>query len=397
VQKRLAIVDGIRTPIGNLGGTLREISAQELARIAIAELLKRTNINTQEVEEVILGCCFQSSDAPNIARVSALMAGLPVKIPAYTVLRNCASSMQAVVNAYQNLLAGNADVQIVGGVDSMSNAPYVCRDMRFGKRLRNSEFVDAIWEGLTDPICNQIMGRTAENLAEEFNIAREQQDAYALESHKRAFRATREGKFREEIVPVNVPKKVAGREVGYEVFADDEAINIGLNMQTLSLYPTVFKENGTVTPGNACGMGDAACVLLVMSQEKAKSLGYKPLGYLRSYAFVGLEPHRMGLGPAYATPVALKKVNLTLKDIELIELNEAFAAQVLACFKVLDFKQEIVNVNGGAIALGHPVGFTGARLVLTLLKEMQRRNLTLGLATMCIGGGQGGALILERS
>ncbi|MFY9269559.1 MAG: thiolase family protein, partial [Candidatus Manganitrophaceae bacterium] len=315
---------------------------------------------------------------------------------AYTVARNCASGMQAVVNACQNILAGDADLQVAGGIENMSLAPFVSRDMRFGHRLRHSMMIDSIWEGLTDGFCGQVMGYTAENLAEEFKISRQEQDKFAIESHKKAFRATREGKLKEEIVPISVPKKVAGKEVTPELFAQDEGPNVALTEQILSLYPTIFKEGGTVTPGNACPISDGAAALLIMSGEKARELGLTPLGYVRSYASVGVEPHRMGIGPAIAIPKALKKANLSLSDIQLIEVNEAFAAQYLAVERVLGNKREITNVNGGAIALGHPVGMSGTRLIITLLREMKRRSLSLGVASLCVGGGLGSAMVLER-
>lgn len=395
-RKEVVIVDGVRTPLGNLGGAIKDIPAQKLGEIVIRELINRTKIDPKLIDEVIIGCVSQSSDAPNIARVIALMAGLPIEIPAYTVQRNCSSGLQSIVNACQNIQAGDADIQIAGGAESMSSAPYLSRDLRFGKRLKNSVMVDSLWEGLTDPICNQLMGKTAENLVEEFNITREEQDKFAIRSHKLAFRAIREGKFKEEIVPVSVPKRVAGKEVAPEIFAQDEGPNVALTEQMLSVYPTIFKENGTVTPGNSCPISDGAAAVLIMSKEKAKELGYEPLGYIRAYAFAGVEPHRMGIGPAHATPLVLKKAGLELKDIQLIEINEAFAAQYIAVEKRLGLNRDIVNVNGGAIALGHPVGMTGTRLTLTLLREMKRRNLTLGLASMCIGGGLGGAVIVER-
>ncbi|MBI3271975.1 MAG: thiolase family protein [Planctomycetes bacterium] len=393
---RIAIVDGVRTPIGTLGGALRDLSAQRLGELVVRDLLRRTNLAPASVEEVIFGCCAQSSDAPNIARVIALKAGVPKEVPAQTVMRNCASGIQALVTAAHNVLAGDADVQLVGGAESMSSAPYLNRDLRFGRKLKNSEMIDSLWEGLTDPVCNLIMGRTAENLAEEFSLGREEQDRYAVESHKKAFKATREGKLKEEIVHVEVPKRVAGREVAPELVAQDEGPNVALNLQTLALYPTIFKESGSVTPGNSCPISDGAAAVLLMSEEKARALGYNPLGYLKSWAFAGLEPERMGMGPCYASPKALKKAGLALGDIQLIEVNEAFASQTLACERQMGWKREIVNVNGGAIALGHPVGMTGIRLVLTLLKEMKRRQLKFGLATLCVGGGQGAAVVVER-
>ena len=396
-QKELVIVDGIRTPQGALGGAFRDLSAQKLAEVAVRALLARTKIDPARLDEVIFGCVGQSSDAPNIARVISLLSGIPKTVPGYTVARNCASGIQSIVNGCQNILSGDADAQIVGGTESMSSQPYLSRDMRFGKRLRNSEMVDSLWEGLTDPICGQLMGRTAENLVEEFKITRQEQDAFAVQSHQKAFRATREGKFKDEIAPVTVAKKAAGRSMPPEIVAQDEGINPALNEQTLALYPTTFKENGSVTPGNACGIADGAAALLLMSRQKADELGHKEvLGTIRSYAFGGVEPERMGIGPTVAIPIALKKAGLELKDIQLIELNEAFAVQVIACERVLKFDRNILNVNGGAIAVGHPVGMTGTRIVLTLLHEMKRRKLRYGLAALCVGGGQGAALVLER-
>lgn len=395
-MKEIAIIEGLRTPIGNLGGALKEITNQKMGETIVRALLKRSEIDPALVEEVIFGCVGQYSDATNLSRVITLMAGLPITTPAYTVGRNCASGMQAVVNACQNIICEDADVQIAGGVENMSLAPYVSRDMRFGQRLKHSQMIDTIWEGLTDGFCGQIMGNTAENLAEEFKISRQEQDQYAVESHKRAFRATREGKFRDEILPISIPKRVAGKEVTPENFAQDEGPNIALTEQMLGLYPTVFKEDGTVTPGNACPLSDGAAALVMMSGEKAKALGKEVLGYVRSYVSVGVEPSRMGIGPAVAIPAALKKARLSLADIELIEVNEAFAVQYLAVERELGLKREITNVNGGAIALGHPVGMSGTRLIITLLKEMKRRGLSLGIASLCVGGGLGSAMVLER-
>jgi acetyl-CoA acetyltransferase family protein len=249
---------------------------------------------------------------------------------------------------------------------------------------------------LTDPVCGQIMGQTAENLVREFRISRADQDRFALLSHQRAFRATREGRFKEELVPVLVPKRAMGRDLPPEPFTQDEGINPGLTEQMLSQYPPIFAQNGSVTSGNSCFNADGAAMLLIMSVERAKALGYQPMAKIRAYAFAGLEPERMGLGPTLAIPLALKRAGLTLGDVQLLELNEAFAATYLACEQVLGFKREITNVNGGAIALGHPVGATGARITVTLLHEMKRRNLSLGLATACVGGGQGAAIIFER-
>lgn len=394
----MVIVAGVRTPQGTLGGALKTFSAAKLGELVTVELLKRTTLDPKLVEHVIFGCVVQTSDAPNVARVISLRAGIPKEVPGFTVQRNCASGLQAIQSAWLQLQAGVADVQIAGGTESMSQAPYISRDLRFGKHLRDSVMVDSLWEGLTDPVCCQIMGETAENLVAEFRIARQEQDRFAVLSHQRAFRATREGKFKEELVPVAIPKRAYGRELPPEMMTQDEGINAGLTEQLLAQYPAVFKQSGgSVTPGNACPLSDGASAVLVMSAARAKQLGYTPLGTIRAIAFAGVEPERMGIGPTEAVPKALKAAGVTLKEIQLIELNEAFAAQVIACEKVLGLNREILNVNGGAIALGHPVGTSGCRLVITLLHEMKRRNLSLGLATMCVGGGQGGAIIVERA
>ena len=396
MASEVVMVDGVRTPQGLLGGALKEFTNHQLGAIVVRALLARTHLDPALVEEVVFGCVGQTSDAPNVARVIGLLAGLPNTVPGYTVQRNCASGIQALVNAYQNIACGDRDVQIAGGAECMSAAPYVSRDMRFGKRLRHAELIDSLWEGLTDPICGQIMGRTAENLVEEFQISRQEQDRFAVLSHQRAFRATREGRFKDELVPIDIPKKVYGKSLPPERFDHDEGPNPALNEQMLASYPTTFKEHGTVTPGNSCPISDGAACVLMMSAARAKALGLQSLGYIRAYAFGGLEPERMGLGPTVATPLALKKAGMTLKDLQLIELNEAFAAQYLACEQVLGLHRDITNVNGGAIALGHPVGVSGTRIVITLLNEMKRRNLTVGLATLCVGGGQGAAIIVER-
>lgn len=392
----VVIVDGLRTPQGVFGGALKSLTAQQLGEVVVRELLKRTNLKPALVEEVIVGCVAQGSDAPNIARVIALRAGIPIQTLAFTVQRNCASGLQAIVSACQNIVSQDRDVQIAGGTECMSAAPYVSRDLRWGKRLRHSEMIDTVWEGLTDPVCGQIMGQTAENLVQEFSISRADQDHFALLSHQRAFRATREQRFKDELVPVLVPKRSMGRDVPPEPFTQDEGINPGLSEQLLSQYPAIFKEHGSVTSGNSCFNADGAAMVLMMTAEKAKALGYRPLAKIRSYAFAGLEPERMGLGPVLAIPIALKKAELSLKDIQLVELNEAFAATFLACEKSLGLNREIVNVNGGAIALGHPVGASGTRIVVTLLHEMKRRNLSLGLASACVGGGQGAVIVFER-
>jgi acetyl-CoA C-acetyltransferase len=398
-MKEVVIVGGVRTPIGNHGGALRDVTAQELARIVIRGVLDKTGLDPKLLDDVILGCIGQVSDAPNIARVAALMAGLPTRTPAYTVQRNCVSGMVALSAAYQAIQAGDGEVFLCGGTESMSNIPYIVRGARWGLKLRHTQFTDMLWEGLTDPVCGQIMGLTAENLAMMYGLTRAELDEFAVQSHKKAFIATRSGRFRDEIVPVMVSKKVAGEEVAREPVTQDEGINPALSVQKAALYPAVFKENGVVTPANSCPISDGAAAAIVMTREKADALGFKPLASIRSYAYAGVPPEIMGLGPAYAAPKALARAGLTLKDMDLIEINEAFAAQVLAVGRELEpagWDWSKVNVNGGAIALGHPVGSTGTRLVVTLLHEMIKRDAHLGLATACVGGGMGGAMIIER-
>ena len=396
-MREVVVVDGVRTPVGTFGGALKDLSGQELGRMVVKELLDRTKLDPKEIGEVVFGCAGQGSDAPNIARVIALNAGIPKEVPAFTVHRNCASGIQAIVNGYQAIALGDYDVALVGGTESMSQAPFINRDMRFGKRLRHSQLIDTLWEGLNDPVCNQLMGGTAENLVEEFGITREEQDKYATESHKKAFRATREQKFKDEMMTVMVPKKAAGKAVAPEAFSQDEGINPAINPQMLGMYPTIFKEGGTVTPGNSCPMNDAAAAMLIMTREKAEQLGYTPLATIKGYFFAGLEPERMGLGPAYAIPKLLDKLGWKKEDVDLFEINEAFAAQVLACDRVWELPKDKLNVNGGAIALGHPIGATGVRLSITLMKEMARRGAKKGIASLCVGGGLGAAIAYERA
>lgn len=398
-MKKVVIVGGVRTPIGSHGGAFRTLTAQHLAAEVFKEVMARVSIDPNLFDDVILGCIGQQSDAPNIGRVAALMAGVPAHVPGYTVQRNCVSGMVSITSAYQAIQAGDGEVFLCGGVESMSTSPYVVRGARWGLKLRHDTFVDTLWEGLTDPVCGEIMGYTAENLAMMYNLSQEDQDKFAITSHKKAFRATRMGRFREEILPVRVSKKVAGQEVAYEDIVQDECINPTLNERKAALYPTVFKKGGSVTPANACPISDGAAAVIVMTADRAHQLGLEPLATIRGYAYAAVPPDIMGIGPAYAVPKALKKAGLGLSDIDLIELNEAFAAQALAVGMELEdqgWDWDRVNVNGGAIALGHPVGCTGTRITVTLLHEMIKRDVALGLVTACVGGGMGGTIIVER-
>lgn len=392
----IVIASPLRTPQANMGGALKDFTNHGLGEQILRALLERTKLPASEIHHVVFGCVGQQSDAANVARVIALKAGLPKEIPAFTVARNCASGLQSIVSAYHMIVAGDAELVIAGGVEVMSASPYVSRDLRFGKRLKHSSMIDTIWEGLTDPVSKMIMGQTAEVLVDEFKISRKEQDEFAALSHQRAFRATREGKFKDETVKIMVPKKAMGKDMPPEPFTQDEGINPALNVQALAQYPAIFKEGGSVTPGNSCPISDGASICIVTSKEKANALGLEIFGTIRGYSFAGVEPERMGIGPVCAIPIALKRAKVSLKDIQLVEINEAFAAQYIAVEKSLGLNREITNVNGGAIAIGHPVGSTGTRLVTTLLHEMKRRNLSLGLASMCVGGGQGGAIVLER-
>jgi acetyl-CoA C-acetyltransferase len=398
-MKEVVIVGGVRTPIGSHGGAFRTLTAQHLAALVFERVIDQVGIDPLLFDDVILGCIGQQSDAVNIGRVAALLAGVPVNVPGYTVQRNCVSGMVSITAACQAIQAGDGEVYLCGGTESMSTSPYVVRGARWGLKLRHDTFVDTLWEGLTDPVCGEIMGYTAENLAMMYGLSQEQQDQFAVMSHKKAFRATRMGRFRDEIVPVRVVKKVAGQEVAHEDIVQDENINPTLSVQKAALYPTVFKKGGSVTPANACPISDGAAAVIVMTADKAHELGLEPLATIRSYAYAAVPPEIMGLGPAYAVPMALQRAGLKLTDVDLIELNEAFAAQSLAVGIELEeqgWDWDRVNVNGGAIALGHPVGCTGTRLVVTLLNEMIKRDVPLGLVTACVGGGMGGAIIIER-
>ncbi len=391
-MRDVVITSAVRTAIGYFGGTLKDVLPADLAKVVIKKAMDRSSVRGEEIDDVILGCVLQRSDEPNVGRVAALKAGIPVEVPGYTVNRLCASGLQAVVNGAQVIKLNEADIIVAGGVENMSAAPYVLRGARWGYRLKHGEITDTLWEGLTDPIRSIIMGETAENLAEKYKITREEQDEYAARSQMRATRAIVEGKFKEEIVPLMVPQ-TRGEPIKFD---KDEFPRAGISKEKLALYPTVFKKGGTVTPGNSCGINDGAATLIVMGQDVAKKRKIEPMAKILSYAVAAVDPAIMGIGPVYAIPKALKKAGLELKDMDLIELNEAFAAQVLAVDRELHFDHDKLNVNGGAIALGHPVGCSGARILVTLLYAMKNRNSKYGLAVLCVGGGQGIAMVVER-
>jgi len=390
-HKDVVIVSGARTPIGDFGGSLRDVPGMELGRTVVEAAIERAGLAKEQVEEVIFGNCSQRTDEPNVARCIALKAGLPVTATGFTIQRQCSSGMQAIVSAYQEIVLGDAEIVVAGGVESMSSAPYVLKDARWGKRLQHGQMTDALWEMLMDPFHKIMMGETAERLADKYSITREEQDEIAFRSHANALAAIDGGKFREEIVPVTVQTRKG------EILVDtDEHPRRDVSLESLAKLKPAFRKEGTVTAGNASGLNDGAAAVVLMPAEKAAALGCKPLGRIVSYAWAGVEPDLMGYGPVPATKKALEKAGLRLEEIELIEVNEAFAAQYLACEKLLGLNREIVNVNGSGVGLGHPVGCTGARIVVTLLNEMARRDVKLGLATLCVGGGMGMALVLER-
>lgn len=441
-DRDVVLIDGVRTPFVKSGSDLKDIHPADLGTRAVSELFTRTGLDTKSVDEVIIGNTGNPSDAVNISRVVALRAGVPLKTSAFTVHRNCASALESIATGYDRIRSGTLDVVVAGGTESMSQMPvllpkkiqdifgrlFVAKgpgqalpqlfnllkaDLKQIKALFTANQKDpyfpviSIMQGLTDPFVGINMGQTAEIIAKEFGISRSEQDEFALNSHRKAVAATKSGRMKQEMVSVFVPPDFK------KIVADDVGPRDGLTIEQLAkLKPFFDKKYGSITVGNACPITDGAAAVLMMSRQKAQELGLKPKARIRGYAFAGLEPERMGLGPVYSTPVALKRAGLTLKDMDLIELNEAFAAQVIGCVRAFEsakFAEEKLglssavgsvdptrlNVNGGAIALGHPVGATGTRLVLTLMKELELRKKQFGLATLCIGGGQGGSIILE--
>lgn len=442
-SKDVVIVEGKRTPFAKAGTQLAKVHPAELGRHALKELISTLNLNTSEIDEVIIGNTGNPVDAVNISRVVALRAGIPQQTSAYTVHRNCASALESLSHGFEKIRSGSMNVVAAGGTENMTQMPVLLpdkfqslfaklfsakgpaqalpllwqlfkMDIKSIKALltanQKDEFfpVISVMKGLTDPFVGINMGQTAEILAKEFSISRKEQDQFALRSHQLAAKASSDKKLQDEISAYSIPTDYKTSLV------EDSGPRANQSLEALAkLKPFFDKQTGTITAGNACPITDGAAMVMMMSREKAESLGYKPLAKIRGYGFAGLEPERMGLGPVYSTPVALKRAGLSMSDIGLVELNEAFAAQVLACQKAFDsedfatkklgltqkvgeLKSEILNVNGGAIAVGHPVGATGTRLVLTLAKEMKRRSTQFGLATLCIGGGQGGAMIIEN-
>lgn len=424
MKDRIAIVSGIRTPFCKAGGVMRDLEADDIGAFVVTELLARSGLPSSNIDELIFGNVIQPPQAANIARIVAVKAGLPVSIPAYTVNRNCASGLEAIASAYDKIQLGHGEILIAGGTDSMSNFPVVIKKkykdflMRLSKAkswgqkltslfsFRPGFFIPDFPE-LLDPLCGLNMGQTAEILSREFKVSREEQDAFSLLSQERAAKAISEGKFAEEIAPIPLPPSYQ------TIQTQDDGPRANQTLLALSkLMPVFDRYTGTVTAGNSSQVTDGAAAVILMKESKTKSLGLNPLGYIRDYAAAGLQPSRMGLGPAFAISKILTKTGMQLSDFDLIEINEAFAAQVLAVVKACasgdfakkelgkdrpigTFDLEKLNVNGGAIALGHPLGASGTRLVFTLLKELKRRNKNVGLASLCIGGGQGQAMVVE--
>ncbi len=392
-MKNPVIVSAVRTIAGRFGGSLSSLSASELGALVVNEAMKRAGIPGEEVDQLIFGCGWQAGIGPNVARISSVKGGLPVDVPAFTINVRCASSMQSLIEACRGIACGDQDVVVVGGTESASNVPYLIPQARWGARMWDFPAYDGLHkDGFMCSLAGMFMGDTAELLVEKYNISRQEQDTFALESHQKAIKAKEEGRFKEEIVPVEVKQKK-----GTAVVEEEEIPRADVSMEKMGKLPPVFKKDGgTVTAGNSCALSDCGSAMVVMSEEKAKSMGLTPLAAVRGYAAAGVDPKYMGIGPAVAIPKALEKAGLKLEDIELIELNEAFAAQYLACEKELNLNRDLVNPFGGAIALGHPVGATGTKLIATNLYALKSLDKTLGLTSACVGGGQGLAVIIER-
>lgn len=392
-MKEVVIVSAVRTPIGAFAGTLEKFAGTELGAIVIKEAVKRAGIQPEQVQEVIMGNVLGAAVGQNPARQAAMKAGIPQEVPSWTLNKVCGSGLKSVICAAQAILAGDADIIVAGGMECMSASAYALPKARKGYRMGNDSLIDTmIVDGLTDAFHNIHMGITAENIAEQFNISREEQDNLALRSQNRAEAAIKSGVFNEEIVPVEIPQK-KGESI---VFSQDEFPRFGTTPETLAKLRPSFKKDGTVTAGNASGINDGAAAVVIMSQEKADELGLPILAKITAWASAGVDPLIMGTGPIPATRKALEKAGLSIAEIDLVEANEAFASQAAIVTQELGLDVEKTNVNGGSIAIGHPIGASGTRILVTLLHELKRRNGHRGLATLCIGGGQGISLIVER-
>jgi acetyl-CoA C-acetyltransferase len=388
------IVSAVRTPVGSFAGDFKDVPATELGAHAVRAALERAGISGDEVEEVVLGCVLQAGLGQNPARQSAIAAGIPKEVPSTTINMLCGSGLKSVAIASQMIRAGDLDVVVAGGMENMTRAPYLLPAARFGARMGDAELVDSmVHDGLWDAFNDIHMGVTAENLADQYGIGREEQDEFAANSQQKAERAVADAVFKDEIVPIEVPVKG-----GTRIVDNDEHPRPGTTAEALANLRTAFRrDGGTVTAGNASGVNDGAAALVVMSARHAQQRGLRTFGTIESYASVGVEPRIMGIGPVPAVRKALERAGLELGDVDLFELNEAFAAQSLAVLRELDIDAEKINPHGGAIALGHPIGASGGRILVTLLHEMQRRNARRGLATLCVGGGQGQAAVIRHA
>ena len=392
-MREVVIVSAVRTPVGAFGGVFKNVSAVQLGTIVAKEALKRANVDPAIVEEVIFGNVLQAGLGQNVARQISVHAGVPIEVPSYTVNKVCGSGLKTVALAAQSIMAGDADIVLAGGTENMSQAPYLLKSARWGQRMGDGSIEDyMVKDGLWDIFNDTHMGVTAENIAEKYSFTREEQDNLALVSQNRAEEAIKSGRFKDEIVAVEVPQ----RRKDPIVVDTDEFPRFGTTIEALGKLRPAFKKDGTVTAGSASGINDGAAAFIVMSKEKAEELGLTPLATIASYASAGVDPSVMGTGPIPASKKALAKIDMTVEDLDLVEANEAFASQALSVIKELNLDTEITNVNGGAIALGHPIGASGARILVTLLHEMAKRDAKNGLATLCIGGGQGIAMIVKR-
>ncbi len=392
-MKDVVIVSAARTPIGKFGRTLQNVTATKLGETAMKAAIERAGIKPEDIDEVIFGCVLQAGQGQGVARITAMGAGIPKEVPALTLNKLCGSGLRSVSLAAQIIKAGDADIVLAGGTESMSTAPYVMPNARWGARMGNSQIEDVMLkDGLTDTFSGLHMGITAENVAEQYNVSRQEMDDFSYNSQQKVKAAIESGRFKDEIVPVEVPQP-GGKTV---VFDTDEHPYPDLAREVYDTIPPAFKPDGKVTAVNSSGINDGAAAVIVMSAEKAEELGLTPLAKVVSYASAGVDPSIMGIGPVPATQKALEKAGLTMDDIDLVEANEAFAAQSVAVGNELGIDPEKLNVNGGAVALGHPIGASGCRILVTLLYEMQRRDAKRGLATLCIGGGMGTTLVVER-
>ena len=392
-MKKVYLSSAVRTPIGKFGGSLAGLSAADLGVVAAKESLRRSGIAAERVNDSIWGCARQAGGGPNVARQITYRAGIPESVPAFTVNQACGSGLKAIILAAQEILLGRAHVVLAGGTESMSRVPYFAEGARWGTRLGNTQLVDGMYrDGFNDPLSGLVMGETAENLARQYHISRQHQDDYALRSQQRAQAAIEAGSFESQICPVDIQ----GRKGESIAFDKDEHPRANTTLADLAKLPPVFSNDGTVTAGNSSGITDGASAILVLSEEASKDFGTQAQARIIDYEITGVAPEIMGIGPVPAIQSLLQRQQLSLNDIDLIELNEAFAAQVIACDRELGFDASKLNVNGGAIALGHPIGCTGVRITTTLLHELNRRQGRLGLATLCVSGGMGLTLLVER-